>query len=253
MSKSIGSVFKLNVIARLLLTAPLLCVSVANAVESSMPGPKPVGHAPVVTINPIASNNGVLASGHIMETTEATLSYAYVDKDGDPDGSAVEWLLNGSVVATGTTYTPPAFSQGQTLQARVTPLAATGDPAAGVAPELTPPVVIERVFTKPDTTIRNWSDANEFCNAKGGGYRLPTSQELIDLYVRRTGVAAGTRSNNMCDIHGWPLYGGRCGGSSDLYWTSEVGDMDMNILVGMGNGSIYGWSRFSGHQVTCVR
>lgn len=227
------------------------------AVESNEVGPA-IGRMPVIaTVDNLTGSTGHPAfAGKIIGvnlTTTVTWS-GYSDADGDVEGThGIEWLLNGTPVAgaTGSSYTPPVDAGGKTLQARITPRSVAGDPIAGT-PKLSPSVVIEKSFTKPDATARTWSQANTFCTGKGGGYRLPTKQELIDLYVRRTGVAVGTTSYNMCNIHGWPL-SGRCGGSLNGYWASESGGGSFRWYVNLNDGGSNIYEDHYVYMVTCVR
>ncbi|WP_076408247.1 hypothetical protein [Shewanella sp. UCD-KL12] len=64
--------------------------------------------------------------------TFLTVSYDYLDADGDNEGvSLYSWKLDGVEVSQNISYTPPANSGGKSLSYCITPVAITGTPKAG--------------------------------------------------------------------------------------------------------------------------
>lgn len=153
------------------------------------------------------------------------LSLLVTDVDGDIEGgSGYEWLIDNVVVGTAATFRPTVAHGGQLLSVRVTPKTQMGDPDTGAAVTSNTTVVRSAIvdrFSKPDTTIRNWGAANTYCQNLGGGYQLPTVDELQQLYREMTVATTTGYNHQACERYGWPLNGGRCGGSNNLYWTSE--------------------------------
>jgi uncharacterized protein YjdB len=108
-------------------------------------------------------------------------------------------------------------------------------------------------FTTPDTITRDWHDADAYCKGQTPAARLPTRVELQNLFIQSTSATKiGQINNDMCDVHGWPLVG-RCGGSTNSYWTSEGTGSSYHWGVGMH----YGIPSSNGdtilNHVTCVR
>ncbi|HDO1358654.1 TPA: DUF1566 domain-containing protein [Aeromonas veronii] len=236
-----------------LLLAAMMASGVANAAPSSAT-PAVIGHLPVasaVTIAPAAPKAG--------ETVTAT--WAYTDVDGDTEsGTLVEWLLDGQEppAATGTSFALPSDAASKNLQVRITPRSqAPADPAQGV--EVTSAGVVVAAAgsinaTQPTTNRYTWPQADAYCKGLTPAARLPTRKELQDIFVNNTSATAiGQTNYEMCDIHGWPLNGGRCGGSLNSYWTSEAGSSGYHWYVSMYNGLAYNSSDTNGNQVTCVR
>lgn len=100
-----------------------------------------------------------------------------------------------------------------------------------------------------------WSEANAYCAGLSPQARLPTRKELQDLFVSSTSatVAGGSVSNNdMCTIHGWPLFK-FCGGKTAGYWTREVFMGSIHYYVYMNDGAAYIDGDTVAYNVTCVR
>ncbi|OFC42908.1 hypothetical protein BA189_22705 [Aeromonas hydrophila] len=109
-------------------------------------------------------------------------------------------------------------------------------------------------FTTPDTITRNWNDADAYCKSLSPAARLPTSAELQNLFIQSTSATAiGQVNYDMCDVHGWPLNDGRCGGSSYYYWTSEAAEAGGHYAVYMDNGTVNSGYDTLTYNVTCVR
>lgn len=238
-----------------LLLAAMMASGVANAAPSSAT-PAIIGHLPVasgVTIAPAAPKAG--------ETV--TTTWAYTDVDGDAEsGTLVEWLLDGQEppVATGTSFVLPSDAASKSLQVRITPRSlAPADPAQG-NPVTTAAVTIAANqtwtgnFTKPGTGVMKRQQAYDYCDNLNPKARLPTRKELQDLFLSSTSATAiGQTNYEMCDIHGWPLHGGRCGGSNGYYWTSEPGPSGFHHVVNMHDGTANALTTTGTYQVTCVR
>ncbi|HHQ4663946.1 TPA: hypothetical protein ACSPZY_004463, partial [Aeromonas veronii] len=86
----------------------------------------------------------------------------------------------------------------------------------------TPPLINR--FTKPPLSTYNWASADAYCRGLSPAARLPTRQELMDLFIDATSATAVGQTNyEMCDRYGWPLFGGLCDGSSSGLWASDPG------------------------------
>ncbi|MGR1225468.1 hypothetical protein ACUVMQ_21245 [Aeromonas veronii] len=217
----------------------------------------------VVGFKPVA-NNVVIDNPSPTLGDTLNVTYDYVDEDGDAEATpGIKWLYNGEVVAreVGASYTPALNTNTGTgnscgdfqVTAEITPTSQTGDPLTGDIKQ-SPPVTLSLPtipgFTFPETTVRNWSDANIFCQAQG--MALPTSAQLQAVFNNYT---SGTNHYQLLQNYGWPMYGGRCGGSSTSYWTSEVasgsGSRYHNV-VSMFSGTVGVGYETSGFQVTCT-
>ncbi|WP_338890406.1 Ig-like domain-containing protein [Aeromonas rivipollensis] len=117
--------------------------------------------------------------------------------------------------------------------------------------EVKPPLAF---FTTPDTIGRNWNDADAYCKGMNPAARLPTRVELQNLFIQSSSVTELSQSNyDMCDVHGWPLLG-RCGGSTNLYWASEMSGLGGHWHTYMNNGtSVSQADDTVSNHVACVR
>ncbi|KHN49526.1 DUF1566 domain-containing protein [Aeromonas hydrophila] len=220
----------------------------------------PIGRMPVassVRISPAAPK--------VAQPVSVTWNYA--DADGDAQSnSVIAWLLNGAVVqgATATSFTPPRSANGQSLQVRITPRSvASADPVSGTAVTSTGAVVALPYpapnSTMPTTTLYNWLQADAYCRGLSPAARLPTRAELQNIFISSTSATAtgGQANFDMCDVHGWPLSGGRCGGPTGnvgYYWTSELSEAGGHYGVYMNTGNVTsGIHDASFTLVTCVR
>lgn len=91
----------------------------------------------------------------------------------------------------------------------------------------------------------NWRDANSYCRSLGPTARLPSQEEMLALFILKTSateIPSPTNNYDMCDVHGWPLGGGRCGGIVSDYWTTSTVISGNGILsrigVRMTNGQL---------------
>lgn len=244
----------------LLLLAVMMISSTHAGISPATPAV--IGHLPVVsnvTITPTAPKAG----------DTVTAAWTYQDRDNDAQsGTSIAWFLAGSAVAgaVGNSFTLPVDAAGKVLQVRIMPRsAAPADPAqgqpvitAGITIAANQPSPSDFGFTKPANIKMQWQKANSYCIGLSPQARLPTRKELQDLFVNSTSATAadGAQTNfEMCDIHGWPLIGGRCGGGSSIYWTREMAAIGEPYIVNMSNG--YTSSQTIGpinlYQVTCVR
>ncbi|KAJ8739034.1 hypothetical protein H9Y13_13040 [Aeromonas veronii] len=236
-----------------LLVTAVVIGSSAIASPSSLT-PAVIGHKP--TVDNILLDKTAPVLGDTLNVT-----YDYQDIDGDADASTIKWLYNGIEVAgqTAKQYTPVlnintgvgnACGDFQ-VAAEVTAQSHTGDPKLGTAKTSAPvSVALATIpdFTFPDTTTRNWDDAKKFCEAKG--MQLPTRAQLQTVFNTYT---SGGANYEMAEIYGWPLNGGRCGGSYFIYWTSEAHSSGYHWVVRMDIGTAYGGLDTFDRQVTCVR
>lgn len=93
-------------------------------------------------------------------------------------------------------------------------------------------------FSNPDSTLHYWSETSDYCSKKGGGYYLPSKDQLVALYNAYP-------NNQMNTTLGWPTDGN--------YWSSTQYD----------NGIYYDFSLYDGvagrnyhsipNYVVCVR
>lgn len=103
-------------------------------------------------------------------------------------------------------------------------------------------------FLKPDPATMNWLDADNYCN--NIGRRLPTAAELRALFVE---ISPSLGENyELCHIHGWPM-AGKCGGTYDDYWTSELSMSNRHRAVYMHTGSVGEFPDSAPSQVVCIR
>lgn len=213
----------------------------AMATESAQT-PQLVGNKPVAT--------DVRISQEAPKAGEAvTAIWKYQDDDGDKeDGTSVEWLLDGKMVAgqSGSQYALPADSGGKSLQVRVIPKsAAPAFPAAG-DPVSSASVTIGTAWSGPDTSLpaaragMSWKDANAYC--KSINAELPSRAQLIDIWTSNT---KGRPTNNeMCTTHNWPLIFDnkhQCGAgntNANSYWTrnSKGAGVGSHYFVNMRDG-----------------
>lgn len=195
---------------------PRIGVEVRSA-ESAVVAPK-VGSVPVATVSPIS---GPVTVGDVL-----TANYTYSDADGDAEGATeIRWhSQRGNFTGvTGPTYTVRGGDAGDVVFFYVTPVALTGAPKQGYATSsgFSTSVAARAVgnFLAPDTTLRNWADADAYC--RNQGVRLPTVAEL--RAVRASALSGG--ASNMCETDGWPLEsmcGGIAAAANTYYWTSDV-------------------------------
>ncbi|MFM5881696.1 adhesion domain-containing protein [Aeromonas sanarellii] len=88
----------------------------------------------------------------------------------------------------------------------------------------------------PDGTVLNFSDAVDYCAAKGG--RLPTKDELQELYNAYP-------TNQISSVCGWP---------SGMYRSSSEYGPNYHYAVNLSIGNVYAADDYDGNiAVTCVR
>lgn len=78
-------------------------------------------------------------------------------------------------------------------------------------------------FSNPDGVMRNWADANNYCNGLGGGKYLPPRHLLEQLYDAYP-------LNQMATTWGWPTMQGN-------YWTSTPAGTDYYSIIDLGDGT----------------
>ncbi|PPA27884.1 hypothetical protein C3737_22110 [Aeromonas jandaei] len=81
-----------------------------------------------------------------------------------------------------------------------------------------------------------WPKARDYCNGLGGGYRLPTLDELNALY---------SAYGNMTSYAGWP--------TGNYYWSSTEGIPGAHYNVSLGSGFVTSSYDSIKRFVTCVR
>lgn len=223
------------------------------AVES-VSTPMLVGHKPTV-------ENVVIDKPFPMFGEELKVNYDYLSVDGDVEGGTIfSWLYNNIETRnTGMIYTPVldintgvgnACGNAQ-VAVEVTPVSLTGFPNRG-ASKRSSPVTLKlptvKGFTFPDTAIRTFQSAINYCSAKGG--KLPTGTQLQWLFNNMT--TGGSNNLGMSQRYGWPLNLGRCGGAQRYYWVSDHSDVQgAASAVNMTNGNIVGTSATYEYHTTC--
>lgn len=257
--KNSNKLFSTNVFKPSLVSIALLaCLpQVVIAIESNDTPPL-VGYKPTV-------DNVVIDDQSPKVGDTLTVNYDYNDVDGDADASTFKWLYNGTAVAGETTkqYTPVfniMTGVGNTCDdfqvvAEVTAQSQTGDPRVGTA-KVSAPVTVQldlpytpnSNFTFPEVNARNWGSADSYCRTRS--LRLPTRAQLRSLYNTYT---IGSTNYQMAQRFRWPMSGGRCGGVTDNYWTSEYSGDGSHFVINMAHGWESGLGDYIMHQVTCVR
>jgi hypothetical protein len=190
-----------------------------------------------------------------------TLSGAsgFADADGDSESGTTYSWSGGGASGSAPALVVPLAAGANTITLTVTPKsdAAITDPAEGAPQEATvdiPPDLGR--FLKPDTTTRTWSEADTYCAAMVPIARLPTPNELQNLFLSATSsTVEGDFNSEMCTVHDWPLLG-QCGGSSSYYWSSTPGGAGTHYYVNLNFGSTSNTSYVidsEASQVACVR
>lgn len=236
-----------------LLLAAMMASGVASATQSSSTLAV-VGHSPIVenvNISPLTPTLG----------QELSVSYDYNDVDGDAEASSIKWLYNGTVVAgqTAKQFTPVLKNEvgyacaDFQVTAEVTPKSLTGDPKTGMTKVSAPVTVLLNLpiipgYTFPETAVKNWSQAEAYCVALGG--RLPSRAELQAVFNTYT---SGGTNDQLAEKYGWPMFGGRCGGTYTDYWTGDRYGSGGHYVIYMDTGGVGFTSNNSLSQVTCVR
>ena len=245
----------------------LLLGALASAVQAAVvsdPTGTVKGRAPTVSVSAVTNDSIPQLSNLPGVGDKLKFTYSFSDADGDVEsGTLIEWLRNGVVISgeTGDTYTTVPADGDQDLAARVTPRTSSveTDPASGVP--VTSPVIGVGVystgnFLAPDTTVRNWTDADSYCRSQGA--RLPTKDELQQLFVSATSSPTfsphpGYTTNvEMCLRHGWPM-SGQCGGSNSYYWSSTPLGAGHHYGVDLNLGKALSPYDSTPSQVACVR
>lgn len=257
--------FKLSVLWFLgMIVFPVLATPViSNSSDAIM------GHAPTVSdieIEPIDTKAGL----QVKAGTQLKASWTYNDADGDIEkNSLVEWFLDGELhpMHPDDSITLKYDVANKKLKVRITPYSTvTAYPNKGssvISSEVSIAVNSctegaklmdsknKLIFTCPLTTAKKWSDANNYC--KGINAKLPTRNELQALFLNMTSAnIIGERSYDMCALYGWPLGGDLCGGSTSMYWTSDIAAADGHRLVVMSTGYPSYQEDSNLLQVTCV-
>lgn len=92
-------------------------------------------------------------------------------------------------------------------------------------------------FSDSDNQRRVWSDANTYCAGLGGGYVLPSRDQLLALY--------NAYPDNQMGAWGWITdYG---------YWSSTEFSVDNHYIVDLSDGFSEGLVDSNARYVTCVR
>lgn len=94
-------------------------------------------------------------------------------------------------------------------------------------------------FRQDDGALRTWSDASAYCSSLGGGYSLPTVEQLQALYVAYPYSQINT-------IFGWNIF-------TSGYWSSMQASNGQDYTVGLLSGTVNHVSGTPIANVTCVR
>ena len=90
------------------------------------------------------------------------------------------------------------------------------------------------LFIAPDTTLRTWTDASNYCKSKNA--RLPSTDNLKTLWA--TATSGAVPNYEMHSRHKWPL-GNGYGGGWLWYWTDGFNAVEKRYLhVPMNNANI---------------
>jgi hypothetical protein len=73
----------------------------------------------------------------------------------------------------------------------------------------------------------SWQDARNWCEQKGGGWRLPTSEELLSLYDSRLPCTMSSPCNKVSRKFGL---------SSKLFWSSDIVSDSAVWIVDLSDG-----------------
>ncbi len=199
------------------------------------------------------SISGTVAVGN---TLNANSGFTDADVDTE-DGTTYSWDIGRLKLGTSATLTVPPLAGANTITLSVTPKTnmAITEPAVGAVSTkdvVVPPDLGN--FIKPDTSLRNWSDANTYCSGLGNGARLPTIGELENLFLSATtSTAVGQGNSQMCTVHDWPLFSGQCGGSYNGYWSSTLVGPGVHYTIDLYSGRTNGDGYYTSAQVACVR
>lgn len=223
------------------------------------------GAAPTATT--VAIDNTTPTVGETL-----TGSYVFGDVDGDMEGtSTFKWYRDGVEIAgaTAKTYVLVAADEGKPITFEVTPVSATGTPNVGTAVQsdktnaVSSSLCSQNVVAGSLTYIcplskaeadanginytatmyeggveyvtHDWNSAAAYCTGLGGGYRLPTKDELVGLYGAQGSVKA----------YGWPIY--------LFYWSSTESSPGLHYTVDLDNGNVISRNDSSSYLVVCVR
>lgn len=164
--------------------------------------------------------------------------------------AALNWASSNTGVATITGGKVTGKSAGTTT---ITASGvANGQPFSATARvEVKAPLAL---FTTPDPTLYQWSDADAYCRGLTPAARLPTKAELQNLFIQSTSATTtgGKGNDEMCTLHGWPLENMCGGGEGDGgYWAAKDGSY--YYFVGMRNGFSNSVLPTNTYLVTCVR
>ena len=212
--------------------------------------------APTLPVNgrPPVARPSFIGSAQVGRTITAISGF--IDADGDAEsGTSYSWDIGQLNLGSGAALTIPAIAGGKTITLSVTPKTniAITDPAVGTAStkEVSVPPVTAN-FIKPDDIQRTYPEADAFCSRLGNGARLPTKDELVDLYLSVTpGTVVGGFNENMCDVYGWPL-NGRCGGKHSFYWSSTL-NSNGRLAVILTTGQNLAFADLEKNYVACTR
>ncbi|MDX7838880.1 Ig-like domain-containing protein [Aeromonas caviae] len=169
--------------------------------------------------------------------------------------NAVSWSSSNPAIAT-ISSSGPDKGRVTGVSAGTVTITASGEAngqsfSATAEVEVKPPLAF---FTTPDTIGRNWNDADAYCKGLNPAARLPTKLELQNLFIQSSSITElGQPSDDMCDVHGWPLRG-RCGGSTNLYWANDKEWKDWRWRTNMNNGTSFNQADDTeSNHVACVR
>ncbi len=233
------------------LTSGVLLTLLAAGVEAERFSPLTGavnGRAPVAK----ATISGTAVVGNML-----TANSGFSDPDVDTeDGTTYSWDIGPLNLGTSATLAVPPLAGANTITLSVTPKTnmAITDPAVGTVStkEVVVPPDLGK-FIKPDNTLRTWSQADAYCTDLGTGARLPTRDELMNLFLSATSSTADQQANSeMCTVHNWPL-GDQCDGSNFYYWSSTSNDAGSHYNVDLQNGSPGSYIGNGTVHVACVR
>lgn len=233
-----------------MLLVPL--VSGVQAVDATTPTVK--GRAPVASNVVITNQTRPGDQARVRDALQVNYNFKDLDGDGDA-GTTSEWRRGSANTGTGARiYTPVGADVYQSLTVVVTPKtnSATSDPFSG-APVTSAAITVLPAnigrFIAPDTTKRNWTTANSYCQGLGRGARLPTRDELKQLLID-TQIPQSTFL--ICQWYGWPQ-SNSCQGQGNEYWTRDAFSSSVHYDFSMYSKESYGRLDAELKHVACIR
>ncbi|MBS4712388.1 Ig-like domain-containing protein [Aeromonas caviae] len=218
-------------------------VTITHAVVTRVQITPAVSSLPV-GLSELLKGEAILSDGKVLDVTA---------------DNAVSWSSSNQAVAT---ISSSGADKGMVIgvSAGTVTITASGE-VNGQHFSATAEIEVEEVallpfFTTPDTIKRNLRNADAYCKGLNPAYRLPTRNELENLFIQSTSARGiGYPNSEMCSVHGWPLDNPyQCGGTTSDYWTWASNlTVPSHWTIHMRSGNSNYASPNSEYNVTCVR